>query len=565
MAYVKIRPRRGTPSQWEYANPILAEGEMAFEVPESGVGTGAINIKQGDGQTSWVNLPYAFNAANLNTKVDELINTVATYDATIANLSNSVAQMEEEVQNVRKIDIQGTEPDTNLILGEIWINTDMVTGAISVSPNTVTLEVGSSTRLTLANTLSAWDAITWASSDPLLVSISNDGPTGATITAKLEAENVRITASAKLNGATIYTAACTVKVTVSGGLIIQPEEMRLVIGKIGRCTLTNSLAQYDDIVWTSSAPYYASVGTYSDTYADIEAILSGSATIYARAQLNGSFIATDSMICTIVGMTLNKTSASIGIGETVQLALANTMTYGLDYDYIGWASTGENVATIAASSATGASIVGVAAGTCTIIATATLEGNFVQKVQATISVQGSISIEPSSKSMQVGETSSLALRNTLEAGSYDLITWTVNEEAVVRITSVSPSKDTAFIEARAAGNAVVTVTAYLNNQYVASGSCVIVSTGRIDIDQNSPTVSRGSSTTLTCTNTLSRSQWNQIRWTTSASDIVSIVSQSENNCTIEGMSAGSAVITVRAVDINGATVSEDFTTVTVTA
>ena len=160
MAYVKIRPRRGTPSQWEYANPILAEGEMAFEVPESGVGTGAINIKQGDGQTSWVNLPYAFNAANLNTKVDELINTVATYDATIANLSNSVAQMEQEVQNVRKIDIQGTEPDTNLILGEIWINTDMVTGAISVSPNTVTLEVGSSTRLTLANTLSAWDAIT---------------------------------------------------------------------------------------------------------------------------------------------------------------------------------------------------------------------------------------------------------------------------------------------------------------------------------------------------------------------------------------------------------------------
>ena len=149
MSYVKIRPRRGSQSQWEYANPILSEGEMAFEVPETGVGTGAINIKQGDGQNSWNSLPYAFNGAVLNNKVDELANTVATYDATIRELTQIVSDMQQQVLNIRKIDIQSSEPTTNLVLGQIWINTDMVTGGLVIAPTQVSIEVGSNTRLLL--------------------------------------------------------------------------------------------------------------------------------------------------------------------------------------------------------------------------------------------------------------------------------------------------------------------------------------------------------------------------------------------------------------------------------
>ena len=364
MAYVKLRPRRGSATQWEYANPILAEGEMAFEVPDTGVGTGAINIKQGDGQTAWVNLPYAFNAANLNNKVDELANTVATYDATITNLSNAVASMEEQVQHIRKIDIQSTEPTTDLVLGQIWINTDMVTGSMVLSPSTVALEVGTNTRLTLTNTLSSFDSIQWSSSDELLVSISNTSNTGCTITGNLEATNVRITAKALLNGNVIYTATSTVTVSVSGGIVINPDSQRIVIGNSKRFSLVNSLTNYDSIQWTSSAPYYAEVTTYANEYADIEGILSGSATLYARALLNGSYIATAQAIVTIVGMALNKTTANIGIGESTNFALSNTMIEGTDYDTITWRSSGDNVAMISASSNTSATVVGVSAGQC---------------------------------------------------------------------------------------------------------------------------------------------------------------------------------------------------------
>ena len=562
MAYCKIRPRRGSQSQWEYANPILAEGEMAFEVPETGVGTGAINIKQGDGQTAWVNLPYALNAASLNNKVDDLANTVATYDATITRLDNDVANMKEEVQHIRKIDIQSTEPDSDLVLGQIWINSDMVTGSLVLSPSTVSLEVGANTRLTLTNTLSSFDSIVWTSSDDLLVSISNTSNTGCTITGNLEATNVRITAAAKLGGATIFTATCSVTVNVSGGLVVNPDSTRIVIGKTNRLSLINSLTNYDSIVWTSSAPYYANVSTYSDSYADIEGLLSGSATIYARATLNGSYIATGSAIATIVGMNLNKTTATIGIGESTQFALANTMEDGVDYDTITWASTGNNVATISASSNTSCTVVGVSAGQCYIQATATLGGQLVQRVQAIVGVSGSLSLDVTSKSMQVGETGGLTLTNTLGEGNYDTITWTASDETVVRINSSTDSS--AVIEARAAGNCVITATAYLNSAYVASASCTVVSNGRISITENTKTIASGSTATLLAENTLASSQYAEIRWTTNASDVAYIVTRSASECQIEGRAAGVAIITVLAVDSNGATVSSDTCTVTVT-
>ena len=65
-------------------------------------------------------------------------------------------------------------------------------------------------------------------------------------------------------------------------------------------------------------------------------------------------------------------------------------------------------------------------------------------------------------------------------------------------------------------------------------------------------------------NTLASSQYAEIRWTTNASDVAYIVTRSASECQIEGRAAGVAIITVLAVDSNGATVSSDTCTVTVT-
>lgn len=59
MAYALIKPRRGKATDWTNENPILAEGEIAVEAPNEGVGTGLSRIKIGDGVTAWNDLPYA--------------------------------------------------------------------------------------------------------------------------------------------------------------------------------------------------------------------------------------------------------------------------------------------------------------------------------------------------------------------------------------------------------------------------------------------------------------------------------------------------------------------------
>jgi hypothetical protein len=62
MSYAKIRPRRGTRANWELIDPILMEGELGIEFPDSGVGTGLSKFKIGDGIHKWSDQPYAFDA-----------------------------------------------------------------------------------------------------------------------------------------------------------------------------------------------------------------------------------------------------------------------------------------------------------------------------------------------------------------------------------------------------------------------------------------------------------------------------------------------------------------------
>ncbi len=60
--YAKLRPRRSTATEWSTINPVLQEGELGIENPDTGVGTGLCKFKLGDGYTQWNDLPYAFDA-----------------------------------------------------------------------------------------------------------------------------------------------------------------------------------------------------------------------------------------------------------------------------------------------------------------------------------------------------------------------------------------------------------------------------------------------------------------------------------------------------------------------
>lgn len=80
MSYAKIRPRRGTKSEWELIDPILMEGEFGIEFPDSGVGSGLCKFKIGNGTSKWSALPYAFDAgAALNIDAGNVSSTSYIY------------------------------------------------------------------------------------------------------------------------------------------------------------------------------------------------------------------------------------------------------------------------------------------------------------------------------------------------------------------------------------------------------------------------------------------------------------------------------------------------------
>ena len=64
MSLAKIRIRRGTLNDWSLSNPILSEGEIGLEYPETGPGTGISKLKIGDGTTHYVDLPYSIDGTS---------------------------------------------------------------------------------------------------------------------------------------------------------------------------------------------------------------------------------------------------------------------------------------------------------------------------------------------------------------------------------------------------------------------------------------------------------------------------------------------------------------------
>ena len=61
MASKIFRPRRGRKLTAISKGIVLRKGEIYFEVPDSGVGTGACKVKMGDGVTPYERLPYAID------------------------------------------------------------------------------------------------------------------------------------------------------------------------------------------------------------------------------------------------------------------------------------------------------------------------------------------------------------------------------------------------------------------------------------------------------------------------------------------------------------------------
>ena len=88
MAFYTIRPKSGTKTQWEQANPVLREREIGFEYPDGGLATGLVKMKMGDGTTAWNDMPYAIvglEEFDITDHLEDSLTSTATDKALTAN------------------------------------------------------------------------------------------------------------------------------------------------------------------------------------------------------------------------------------------------------------------------------------------------------------------------------------------------------------------------------------------------------------------------------------------------------------------------------------------------
>ena len=121
-----LRPRRGRKATAESQNILLKRGEVFFEVPTSGVGTGIGKVKVGDGTTGYSSLPYFIDQGNVTdssvnftessvTDNTELLNKITTgskLNVIVPSMKKIISNLNNKVNNNCSINLNLSELST---------------------------------------------------------------------------------------------------------------------------------------------------------------------------------------------------------------------------------------------------------------------------------------------------------------------------------------------------------------------------------------------------------------------------------------------------------------------
>jgi hypothetical protein len=119
---IRMQQRRGTAEQWTLANPILAEGEIGFEIDIN-------QFKVGDGVNRWEDLSYFRNSNDVDEILEDFIPLSEKGEA------NGVATLDEEGQ-VPATQLANATVDLSAYATETYVDT-AVTNLVASAPETL--------------------------------------------------------------------------------------------------------------------------------------------------------------------------------------------------------------------------------------------------------------------------------------------------------------------------------------------------------------------------------------------------------------------------------------------
>ena len=298
----------------------------------------------------------------------------STSDASIATVSNGVVKaLKAGTATITVRTADGNFTDTCTVT--VKAAAIPVTG-VTLDQTSKTIELGE--EFTLTATVLPYNAtnktVYWSTSDASIATVDNG------IVRGVGAGTATITVRTADGG---FTATC--EVTVSGdikvtGVTVGPSTATVVIGNT--VTLVASIIPYNatnqNVSWSSSDSSIASV----DKNGVVTGIKEGTAVITVTTE-DGGYTATStvtvekSSVVPVTGVKLDKTTASIAVGETVTLT-ATVLPSDATNKNITWSTSNSKVATVS-----NGVVKAVAAGNATITVT-TEDGSHTATCEVTV-------------------------------------------------------------------------------------------------------------------------------------------------------------------------------------
>lgn len=268
--------------------------------------------------------------------------------------------------------------------------------------------------------------VKWYSSDPRVVKVSSSGKiTG------LKAGKAVITCKTK-QGAKIARCKVTVVPVKVTSIKLNKTSGTMAYGKTYqlKATVSPSNATNKSLRWTSSNPEAVSVSSKGL----VKALKANSTAVITCKSADGKVSATCKVKVApirVTGVKLNKTSAGVDVGKTVQLIAAVSPSKA-SVKTVTWSSSNAAVATVDKNGV----VTGKAGGRATIYCK-TKDGGFVAACKVTVTGSDVIGVMLSEGSVNatVGQTFTLTATVIPENAANKKVSWTTDDAAVATVSS----------------------------------------------------------------------------------------------------------------------------------
>ncbi|WP_099469015.1 Ig-like domain-containing protein [Konateibacter massiliensis] len=412
---------------------------------------------------------------------------------------------------------------------------------VSLDQSEKSLEVGSEFTL-IATVLpsGAVQDVTWSTSNEAVATV-----VGGKVTA-VSAGTATITATVASNGELAATCVVTVteapkEATPAEGIELSEVDKELEVGSEFTLTATVLPAEAEQaVIWSTSDEAVATV-----VDGKVTAVAVGTATITAAVASNGELTATCVVtvvaapipVVEVTGVTVKPASLALKAGQSEVLTATVAPADATDKS-LTWASSNDNVATVAANGI----VTAKANGTATITATTVNGKTATSQVTVTTDVTG-VALSSKAVTIAVGKTTTLTATVAPATASNKTVTFATSDAKVATVNAAG------VVTGKASGTA--TITATTANGKTATATVTVAS---VTLNAKSATLQAGKSTTALKVATKFPSNDTVASWTSSNTKVATVNSSGKITAT---KTAGKTTITVTMK--SGATASATIT------